>query len=31
MPTTIDPIVLELINSKVTSIVEEMRVVLFQS
>ncbi len=31
MPTTIDPIVLELINSKVTSIVEEMRVVLFHS
>lgn len=31
MTASVDPIVLELINSKVTSIVEEMRVVLFHS
>ena len=31
MTTTLDPIVLELVNSKVTSIVEEMRTVLFHS
>jgi N-methylhydantoinase B len=31
MTAALDPIVLELINSKVTSIVEEMRVVLFHS
>jgi len=31
MTPTLDPIVLELIHSKVTSIVEEMRVVLFHS
>jgi N-methylhydantoinase B len=31
MTTVFDPIVLELIHSKVTSIVEEMRVVLFHS
>jgi N-methylhydantoinase B len=31
MTTVLDPIVLELIHSKVTSIVEEMRVVLFHS
>lgn len=31
MSAAVDPIVLELINSKVTSIVEEMRVVLFHS
>ncbi|MGH7865174.1 MAG: hydantoinase B/oxoprolinase family protein, partial [Candidatus Binataceae bacterium] len=31
MTATLDPIALELINSKVTSIVEEMRVVLFHS
>ena len=31
MTTVLDPIVLELIHSKITSIVEEMRVVLFHS
>lgn len=31
MSGAVDPIVLELVNSKVTSIVEEMRVVLFHS
>ena len=31
MTEGLDPIVLELIHSKVTSIVEEMRVVLFHS
>ena len=31
MTATLDPIVLELVHSKVTSIVEEMRVVLFHS
>ena len=31
MTATIDPVVLEIVNSKITSIVEEMRVVLFHS
>jgi N-methylhydantoinase B len=31
MKTKLDPIVLELINSKVSSIIEEMRIVLFHS
>jgi N-methylhydantoinase B len=31
MKATLDPIVLELINSKVNSIIEEMRIVLFHS
>src|SRR3954468_14554659 len=31
MTRVIDPVVLEIINSKITSIVEEMRVVLFHS
>ncbi|MBI4283835.1 MAG: hydantoinase B/oxoprolinase family protein [Chloroflexi bacterium] len=31
MKTAVDPIVLEIVNSKVTSIVDEMRVVLFHS
>jgi N-methylhydantoinase B len=31
MTTVIDPIVLEIVNSKITSLVEEMRMVLFHS
>ena len=31
MTAAIDPVVLEIVNSKITSIVEEMRVVLFHS